>query len=534
MNRRSTLPLIVLALLAGFGCEPERPAATVAPGSPGITKPAIPEATFSIADYGAVGDGKTVNTDAFRKTIEACAAAGGGRVIVPAGTWFTGPIHLISNLDFHLEAGAVILFSRNFDDYPLVMTPFEGQQTVECTSPLSGENLHDVSVTGTGIIDGQGDAWRPLKRSKTTAAQWAAQAKSGGYVDERSHTWWPSKAASQGMKGLGKLRLSGNPPTIESYQPYRDLLRPVMVLLSDCHNVLLEGPTFRNSGSWNVHVLYCDDLTVHNVTIFNPYYAQNGDGIDIDSCRNVAVTDSTIDAGDDVICLKSGKDAEGRKAARPTENVTITGCTLGHGHGGIAIGSEMSGGVRNVTVSHCVLRGTDDALRFKSVRGRGGVVENINISDIQMSDIKNACISFDLFYQLKKPTTRRSATKPSVDPDAPDPDAPVAKTLEVKQEPAQPVGEGTPQFRNITIRNIDCTGTNIGIQLRGLPEMPLENVTIEHAAIVAKQGGAMIDCKRIALRDVQIKAVTAPVFQIQDVSDLTMENDDFVPQPVLK
>ena len=215
------------------------------------------------------------------------------------------------------------------------------------------------------------------------------------------------------MKGLGKLRLSGNPPTIESYQPYRDLLRPVMVLLSDCHNVLLEGPTFRNSGSWNVHVLYCDDLTVHNVTIFNPYYAQNGDGIDIDSCRNVAVTDSTIDAGDDVICLKSGKDAEGRKAARPTENVTITGCTLGHGHGGIAIGSEMSGGVRNVTVSHCVLRGTDDALRFKSVRGRGGVVENINISDIQMSDIKNACISFDLFYQLKKPTTRRSATKPS-------------------------------------------------------------------------------------------------------------------------
>jgi polygalacturonase len=527
MNRKSILPLIVLTLLAA-GCESEGPGA-VASGSARISKPAVPSATFSIADYGAVGDGKTSNTEAFRRTIEACAAAGGGKVVVPPGTWFTGPIHLMSNMDFHLEAGAIILFSRNFDDYPLVMTNFEGHQTVECTSPLSGDNLHDVSITGAGIIDGQGDAWRPLKRSKTTAAQWAAQAKAGGYVDERSHTWWPSRAASEGMKGLGKLRLSGQPPTVESYRPYRDLLRPVMVVLSNCRNVLLEGPTFRNSGSWNVHVVYCDDLTVHHVTIFNPYYAQNGDGLDIDSCRNVAVTDSTIDAGDDLICLKSGKDAEGRKTARPTENVTITGCTLGHGHGGIAIGSEMSGGVRNVTVSHCVLRGTDEALRFKSVRGRGGVVENINISDIQMSDIKNACISFDLFYQVKKPTTRKSAAKPTVDPGAPEPDAPVAKPLEVKQEPAQPVTEGTPQFRNITIHNINCTGANIGIQLRGLPEMPVENVTIEHAVIVARQGGALIDCKGITMRDVQLKSVAVPVFQIQDVTGLTMENDNFVP-----
>jgi polygalacturonase len=530
MNRGSFLPLIVLTLLAAGGCQPEEPAASVATNSPVITKPNVPARMFSIADYGAVGDGKTINTDAFRKTIEACASAGGGRVVVPAGIWFTGPIHLMSDVDFHLEAGATVLFSRNFDDYPLVLTHFEGLETVECTSPISGDNLHDVSITGTGVIDGQGDAWRPLKKSKTTAEQWAVQTKTGGYVDERSHTWWPSKAASDGIKALAKLRLNGKPPTIEEYRPYRDTLRPAMVLLSNCHNVLFEGPTFRNSGSWNVHVLYCDNLTVHNVTIFNPYYAQNGDGLDIDSCRDVVVTDSTIDAGDDVICLKSGRDAAGRKAARPTENVTITGCTLGHGHGGIAIGSEMSGGVRNVNVSHCVLRGTDDALRFKSVRGRGGVVENINISDIQMSDIKNACISFDMFYQVKKPTTRRSATRPAVDPDAPEPDAPVAKVLEVKQEPPQPVGPGTPQFRDITIRNINCTGTNIGIQLRGLPEMPLEDVTIEHAVIIAKQGGAMIDCRGIALRDVHLKSLTVPTLQIQDVSNLTMEDDDYLPQ----
>ncbi len=174
-------------------------------GSGGDLKPDLPESeTLSIIDYGAVGDGKTDNTDAFRKTIEACAAAGGGQVIVPAGTWFTGPIHLMSKVDFHLDAGALVLFSRKFDDYPLVMTHFEGVETVKCTSPLSGDNLHDVSITGAGIIDGQGDAWRPLKKSKTTAEQWAAQASNGGDVDKRSQTWWPTKAASDGDKGRSR------------------------------------------------------------------------------------------------------------------------------------------------------------------------------------------------------------------------------------------------------------------------------------------------------------------------------------------
>ena len=186
--------------------------------------------------------------------------------------------------------------------------------------------------------------------------------------------------------------------------------------------------------------VYCDNVTVHGVTIFNPYYAKNGDGIDIDSCRDVSVSDSTIDAGDDVICLKSGRDAAGRKAGRPTENVTITRCTLGHGHGGIVIGSEMSGGVRNVNVSHCTLNGTDDGLRFKTARGRGGVVQNINISDIQMSGIKNACINFDMYYMQKKPATRKSTARPGADENEVEPDPSVAKPLEVMQEPPQPVG----------------------------------------------------------------------------------------------
>ncbi|MGA2443788.1 MAG: glycoside hydrolase family 28 protein, partial [Tepidisphaeraceae bacterium] len=331
---------------------------------PAIVLPDIPARTVSILDFGAVGDGKTDNTAAIGKAIAACAGAGGGHVAIPAGTWLTGPIHLMSRIDLHLNPGALLLFSRKFDDYPLAITNYEGQPTVMCASPLSGDQLEDVAITGEGIIDGQGDAWRPVKKSKLTPTEWAALVRSGGVVDRRSQTWFPSQVWLKGQKSLTELRQDSRPLRVEDYQPYRDLLRPPLVVLSNCRRVLLEGPTFRNSASWNIHLLLSDSVTVRRVTIFNPYYAQNGDGIDIDSCQDVSVTDSNISAGDDVVCLKSGRRRPGKQTPlTATENVTIAHCTLGRGHGGIAIGSEMSGGVRNVEVYDCVLRGTDEALR---------------------------------------------------------------------------------------------------------------------------------------------------------------------------
>jgi DNA sulfur modification protein DndE len=306
-----------------------------------------------------------------------------------------------------------------------------------------------------------------------------------------------------------------------------------MVILSNCHNILLDGPTFRNSPNWNIHPLYSDNITVRNVTIFNEYYAQNGDGIDIDSCRDVSLYDDKIDAGDDVVCFKSGRDAEGRRVGRPTENVIVTRCILGHGHGGLAFGSEMSGGLRNIEVSHCVLTGTDEALRFKTVRGRGNVVEKIYIHDIQMSDIKNSCIQLDMYYMVRKPTTQpttrpgsrraRAAAPPATQPDS------VAKPLIVTQESPMPVDEGTPQFRNITIRNISCAGANIAMIIRGLPELPAENITVENANITAKQGGAIIDARFITLRNVHIWSSAVPAFQIQNGMDITLDNFDALP-----
>jgi polygalacturonase len=459
-----------------------------------ISRPArCAEPIWNIRDYGAVGDGKTLNTDAFRKAIEACTGAGGGRVVVPAGTFLTGPIELKSSVNLNLDENAIILYSRNFDDYPLARVSWEGRDTVACRSPLWGENLHDVSVTGKGIIDGQGDGWRLVQKAKLSQEQWDAIVKSGGVVDTRRNVWYPSDIWRTGQMDLAKLRNQPGPPNPDDYIKYKTLLRPALVLLTNCHDVLLSGPTFRNSPSWNIHLLLSDNVTVRDVTIFNPIYAQNGDGIDIDSCRNVLLADSTISAGDDDICLKSGRDEEGRKLARPTENITISNCVVNWGHGGVAIGSEMSGGIRNVNVSNCIFKGTDCGLRFKTTRGRGGVVENISVNNVTMSDIRGAAILLDMYYMIRGPHV-----------------------------PA-PVGDGTPIFRQFQFRNITCQGAVRAIQIHGLPELPIEGLTFEGLRLSANSGAEIMDAKDIIMRDVRIDSRQAPVLQTQDVQNLTTE-----------
>jgi polygalacturonase len=510
------------ASFALMGCQTQSGSGETEAPSASITTPNIPDRTTNILDFGAADDGKTDNSTAFANAINACAAAGGGHVIVPPGTWFTGRIRLKSNIDLHVDAGAVVQFSPSRDDYPLQIGNYEGLPTVICVSPLSGDNLHDVSITGAGIFDGHGEIWRPVRRNKVTEDQWDTLVQSGGVVDAQTATWYPTPIWITGKKVLDALKKSDHPPRIEDYRKYRDMLRPPLVCLSNSRNLVLDGPTFRNSPSWNVHLLYSEGITIRHVTIFNPYYAQNGDGIDIDSCRRVLLTDSSISAGDDVICLKSGRDAAGRRAGRPTENVTIARCALWTGHGGIAIGSEMSGGVRNVEVYDCTLSGTDNGIWFKTVRGRGGIVQNINIHDIEMWDIKNACVGMDMYYMIKsdQAATRLSESQQTDS---------VAKPLVVTQERPQPVVDGTPQFRDITIRNIVCHSAGIALQLRGLPELPLKNITIEDVQIFSKQGGAIIDADQITLRDVHIETPGVPGFQIQDTTHLTMQGVDDVP-----
>ncbi len=454
---------------------------------PEIQEPEIPNRRFLVTDYGAVGNGHSKNTEAFARAIAACKEAGGGRVVVPAGLWLTGPIRLESRLDLHVMQGAVILFSPEFEDYPLARYTFEGTESVRCTSPLYGRDIEHVSISGPGIIDGSGQAWRPVKKEKLTEKQWKKLVDSGGAVEPSGRIWWPSREALNGAKTVADLDRRG--AAVAEYAAARQYLRPVMVSLVNCKRVLLDGPTFQNSPNWNIHPLLCEDVIVRNLNVRNPWFSQNGDGLDLESCRNVLVYNCRFDVGDDAICMKSGRDEYGRRRGRPTENVAIWDCTVYHGHGGFVVGSEMSGDVRNILVRNCSFLGTDVGIRFKSTRGRGGVVENIYLENIRMTDIATDAIRFNLFYATKSPGPEQA--------------------LDVA---ADPVTDETPRFQKIFLKNILCCGAANAVYMQGLPEMPVRQVELENVVISADAGVTCIETEEILFKNVTISAGEGPAF----------------------
>ncbi|HEX6849203.1 MAG TPA: glycoside hydrolase family 28 protein, partial [Chitinophagaceae bacterium] len=370
---------------------------------PVIKSPVFRKDTVTIKKYGAVADGNTLNTKSINGAIDALSKKGGGVVLIPPGLWLTGPIVLKNNINLHLANGATLLFTPDKNEYPLVEANWEGLPQMRNQSPISATNASNIAITGKGIIDGNGDVWRAVKSDKLTASQWKKKIESGGVLSDDKKTWYPSEAFMKGSK------MPANPGMISAekdkafYESIKDFLRPNLLLLTNCKLVLLEGVTFQNSPAWCLHPLMCENLTVRNVFVKNPWYAQNGDGIDVESCKNVLIENSVFDVGDDALCMKSGRDAEGRKRGKPTENVIIRGCTVYASHGGFVIGSEMSGGARNIYVSNCTFVGADIGLRFKTTRGRGGMVENIFIKDIYMKDIPAEAILFDMYYMAKDP-----------------------------------------------------------------------------------------------------------------------------------
>jgi polygalacturonase len=475
--------------------------------------PTFPDKKYNIIDFGAVGDGLTKNTEIFRKVIDSCSNSGGGEIIVPAGMWLTGPITLKSNINLYLERGVYIQFTKDFDDYPLIETTYEGRGQYRCISPVYGRDLQNVAITGEGVIDGGGEAWRPVKKYKLTDLQWQELVSSGGVVEKDGKTWWPSEQAMNGAAELRKLSQNGKELTKEDYMKVRDFLRPVMVSLISCKNVLLDGVTFQNSPAWNIHPLMCENLILRNINVRNPWYSQNGDGIDIESCKNVILYNSTFDVGDDGICVKSGRDEFGRKRGIPTENLVIADCIVFHGHGGFTIGSEMSGGVKNIKVSNCNFIGTDVGLRFKSTRGRGGVVENIFISNIYMKDIATSAINFNLYYGGKALTEEVSAGERS------------------KNQKEIVVDETTPSFKNLYLNNIYCSGAKDAVVLQGLPEMPLKNIELKNLVISAENGISMFDVDGVKVDNAEIYTSGSPVFYINQGKNVIVNNinykDDF-------
>lgn len=449
-----------------------------------VARPVIPDLRVSVKDFGGVGDGVTLNTEAFAKAMKHLSDKGGGHLDVPAGIWLTGPIEILSNCDLHVTPNAVIIFDPDRDLYPIIQTVFEGLDTRRCESPVHAEGARNISITGGGVLDGSGEAWRMVKKSKLTDGEWRKLVASGGIVSRDGRIWYPDEGFEKATM-FSNMNVPSVDLTEEQWNEIKSFLRPNMVSLRNCENVLLEDCSFQNSPCWNVHPLMCRNLIVNRVNIRNPYYSQNGDAIDVDSCENVLITNSTFDAGDDGICIKSGKDADGRRRARPCKNLIVDNCTVFHGHGGFTVGSEMSGGVENIKVSNCRFLGTDVGLRFKSKRGRGGVVKNIYINDIYMKDILADAILFDLFYGGK------SAVEAAAEKD---------ETVNV---PAVPVDETTPEFRDIYISNVCCNGASRAMLFNGLPEMPVTNINVSDCTITADEGITLRNSQDITFKNVK-------------------------------
>ena len=461
--------------------------------------------TFNIKKYGAKADGITLNTKSINDAISDCNKRGGGVVIIPSGLWITGPVELKSNVNLHLQKNAVLQSSRDFNQYELVAGNWEGLPQMRNQSPVWATNQQNIAITGSGIIDGAGDAWRMVKKEKLTETNWKKLLASGGALSEDKKTWYPTEQSLKAsrLKNPGEIT---SEKTVAFYKEVKDFLRPNLLVLTNCKKILLEGVTFQNSPAWCLHPLMSEDITIKNINVKNPWYAQNGDGIDLESCKNVLIENSVFDVGDDGICIKSGRDEAGRKRAMPTQDVIVRNCIVYHAHGGFVIGSEMSGGAKNIYVDNCTFIGTDIGLRFKTTRGRGGIVENIFISNITMKDIPGEAILFDMYYAAQDPI-------------------PLAGE---KREPpkveVQPVSEATPQFQNFYIKNVVCNGAAKGVFVRGLPEMNVKNIFLENMVLQSDHGLEFTEASGINLKNVQLMATnTNPVLNIHNSKNIMFD-----------
>lgn len=342
-----------------------------------IKAPRFPDRDFDITEFGAKGDGKTKCTEAFDKAITTCCQAGGGRVVVPAGVFLTGPIHLQSNVCLQVGKGATILFSDRFEDYlPPVLVRWEGRECYNLSPLIYANGCRNIAVTGEGTLDGQGKTWwswrkepgDPYRKSNDQNAKWAQD----------------------------------NVPLNKRVQGQNDFhWCPTFISPVKCHNVLIEGLTLIDGPFWNVHPLYCQNVTVRNLTIKN--HGPNGDGCNPDSCRDVLIEDCYFDTGDDCIAIKSGRNSDGRRVNIPSENIVVRGCEMKDGHGGVVMGSEMSGGVRNVFVENCTMDSPnlDRALRIKSNSVRGGFVENVYMRNVTIGQVGDAVLKINFYYGEK-------------------------------------------------------------------------------------------------------------------------------------
>ncbi len=428
---------------------------------------------------------KLYKEDAIQKAIDVVASEGGGIVEIPKGIYISKPINIKSNVTIRTSKGTIVIFEKRKEWYPLIITEYEGTKRIRAISPISAYEASNISIVGKGVFDGDGFNWRSLKKFKVTdkffnnnclsvSPDTLIPTKEGGI-------WYPTKSSYD-------LAISGDEPepteeNLIKYKDNYDYFRPVFVSLIKCDNVLLQGPCFRNSPAWNIHPLYTNNLVIRNCYIFNESYAQNGDGVDIESCQNVSIIDNVISVGDDGICLKAGKNREARLIDIPTKNVVIKGNKVFNAHGGIVFGSEMSRSIVDVYCDNNTFIGTDIGLRFKTQLGRGGVVSNIVINNTYMHDIIGEAIVMTCGYELYRMEHESRDV--------------VNNILE----------DDIPEFKDIIIKNLYCSKAKIAISLNGLDIRPINNIKFSNLFIKSKVGIKELNTKDITYENVNIEEV---------------------------
>ncbi len=425
---------------------------------PEVQPPVFPDRTIDIRDHGAVADGKTLNTRAIAAAIDACAAAGGGRVLVPAGVWLTGAIHLKSNINLHLAEGAELRFSTNPEDYlPAVFVRWGGFECFNYSPLLYANNCENVAVTGKGTLEGQGRPWWTWVQEQDRVAQ-----------------------------KLYRMVLDGVPPQDRRFGNPHDPLRPQFFQPIRCRNVLVEGVTITAGPFWTIQAVYCENVLIRGVTILND--GPNNDGMNLDSSRNAVIEHCVFETGDDSIALKSGLNEDGWRVGRPTENVVVRHCRMRRGHGGVVIGSEMSGDVRNVFVHDCDFSGSLMGLRVKSSRGRGGIVEHIWCQDITLGDILDTGILLHTDYKAWFGSGQGKA----------------------------------PRFRDIHISHVTGRRADTAVRISGLPEQAIEDVSLEDVALGGKRGLVCNEARGITLTDVAVVPATGPALLFRNARDCVL------------
>ncbi len=427
---------------------------------------AIPNHQVNITAYGAVGDGITLCSEAFRKAISDLTKQGGGTVIVPEGVWLTGPIGLKDNIELRIEKGAIVTFSPDkrlyIDDDP------DAERVNPCIRASKRKN---IAITGQGVIDGNGQYWRPVKKSKMSSTEWKQYLALGGQVTEAGDLWYPWQLK------IGYPDIADSPKKQESMR--NDLIR-----LTDCENVLIEGVTIQNAPKFHLHPCYCKNVIIDGVKVLSEWNVQNGDGIDLSDCQQALIVNSWVSVGDDGLCMKSGHPSG--KRTMGCEDIVIAHNVVNHAHGGFVLGSETASGIRRMVVRHNTFSGTDVGLRFKSSLERGGKTEQLFISDIMMNNISGVAISFQCDY------VNRHAGSTNETP---------VYTAEQRR--------WAPQFQDIHISRVVCRGCKTAIEAAGIEGLEcVKNITIDNCTLVYSETDKMIDEKTAQLTLNNVKLIS--------------------------